>query len=270
MDLIGAFQLPFMQKALIAGLALGIVLPFLGIFVTLRKMSFFGEGIAHASLAGVAFGLAVGGDPFLSALGAGVIVGAAVYLLERKTVIAPDALIGVLFTAAFALGLVILSFQRGYQPDLISFLFGNILTIGANDLGIIVLFSAIIFIILVALRRALTLLALDRESAWLSGMRTELLDFTFYLILSVTIVLGIKLLGIILVGALLLIPPSTAKLLAPSLRGMILGSMAAGILAVIAGLAVSYRLDLPAGAVIVLCAAVLFFAAIAVRSFVKR
>ncbi|MBI2484519.1 metal ABC transporter permease [Candidatus Uhrbacteria bacterium] len=269
MDIIAAFQLPFLQKALLAGLALGLILPFLGVFVTLRKMSFFGEGIAHASLTGVALGVLTGMDPFLSAVGVGVLVGIMIYLLERKTLIAPDALIGVLFATALAIGLILLSLHRGYQPELISFLFGNILTINSYDLIVITIFSALIFIVLIVFRRQLTMLALDKESAWLSGIRTEAFDFFFYIILSVTIVLGIKLLGIILVSALLVIPPSTAKLLAPSLHGMIVGSMCAGILAVVAGLAVSYLLDLPTGAVIVLCAAVFFFGSLALRVLKK-
>jgi len=270
MDIIAAFQLPFLQKALLAGLILGLVLPFLGVFVTLRKMSFFGEGIAHASLAGVALGVLSGADPFLSALGVGIFVGVMIYILERKTIIAPDALIGVLFTAAMAAGLVLLSLQKGYQPDLISYLFGNILAVSSYDLAVIALFSAAIFAILTIFRRQLTMLALDRESAWLSGIRTELFDFFYYIILSVTIVLGIKLLGIILVSALLVIPPSTAKLLASSLRGMMIGSILAGELAVIAGLAVSYILDFPAGAVIVLCAAIFFIGAVISRTFVQH
>ncbi|MBI4250371.1 metal ABC transporter permease [Candidatus Uhrbacteria bacterium] len=266
MDIFTAFQLPFLQKALFAGLALGLILPFLGVFVTLRNMSFFGDGVAHASLAGVALGVLSGADPFLSAVGVGILVGIVIYLLEHKTILAPDALIGVLFTTAFSVGLVLLSLQRGYQPELMSFLFGNILTINSYDLLVITIFSGLIFVILAFTRRQLTMLALDKESAWLSGIRTGLFDFFFYIILSVTIVLGIKLLGIILVSALLVIPPSTAKLLARSLRGMILGSIVGGELAVITGLAVSYLLDFPTGAVIVLSAAAFFFCAILVRA----
>jgi zinc transport system permease protein len=258
MELLTMLQLPFMQRAFLAGVALGLVLPFFGVFVTLRRMSFFGDGIAHATLAGVAIGIVAGVSPFIAALGVGALFGAGVYLLERKTDISSDALIGVLFTGGLALGIVLISWQQGYQPELLSFLFGSILSINAQDLGVILGFSALIVLALLMLLRQLTLLALDKESAWLYGVRTELLDFFFYVLLSVTIVLGVKLLGIILVSALLIIPPTVAKLLAPSFKTLIGGSVIAGEVFIVLGLLLSYFLDLPSGATIILVGVVSF------------
>jgi zinc transport system permease protein len=245
-------QLPFMQRALAAGMALGLILPFLGVFVTLRRMSFFGDGIAHATLAGVAIGIITGVSPFISALGIGALFGAGVYLLERRTNISSDALIGVLFTGGLALGIVLISRQRGYQPELLSFLFGSILSVGTLDLFIILGASVLIVSALLLLLRQLTLLALDKENAWLYGVRTELLDFFFYVLLSFTIVLGVKLLGIILVSALLIIPPTIAKMLAPSFKALIGASVIAGEVFIVLGLFLSYLLDLPSGATIIL------------------
>ncbi len=252
MDLFAMLQFPFMQRALIAGVALGLILPFFGVFVTLRKMSFFGDGIAHATLAGVAIGIVAGVSPFIAALGIGALFGAGVYLLERRTAISSDALIGVLFTGGLALGIILISRQQGYQPELLSFLFGSILSVGALDLAIILGFSVLIVLALVLLLRPLTLLALDKESAGLYGVRTELLDFFFYVLLSVTIVLGVKLLGIILVSALLIIPPTIAKMVATSFKTLIAGSVIAGEIFIVSGLLLSYLLDLPSGATIIL------------------
>jgi zinc transport system permease protein len=251
-------QLPFMQRAFVAGVALGLVLPFFGVFVTLRRMSFFGDGIAHATLAGVAIGIVAGVSPFIAALGVGALFGAGVYLLERKTDVSSDALIGVLFTGGLALGIVLISSQQGYQPELMSFLFGSILSVSSQDLGVILVFSALIVVALLMLLRQLTLLALDKESAWLYGVRTELLDFFFYVLLSVTIVLGVKLLGIILVSALLIIPPTVAKLVAPSFKTLIGGSVISGEVFIVLGLLLSYFLDLPSGATIILVGVVSF------------
>lgn len=264
MELLTIFQLPFMQRALIAGIALGLILPFLGVFVTLRRMSFFGDGIAHATLAGVAIGIVAGVSPFLSALAIGALFGAGVYLLERKTNLSSDALIGVLFTGGLALGIVLISLQKGYQPELLSFLFGSILSVGAQDLWIILVFSAFIVSALLILLRPLTLLALDKESAWLYGVRTEILDFFFYVLLSITIVLGVKLLGIILVSALLIIPSTIAKMLAPSFKTLIGASVAAGEIFIVSGLLISYLLDLPSGATIILVG-VLVFIVVSIR-----
>ncbi|MDE3198693.1 MAG: metal ABC transporter permease [Acidobacteriota bacterium] len=264
------FDLPFMQRALIAGIALGSVVPFLGVFVTLRRMSFFGDGIAHAALAGVAIGILAGISPFMTALGAGVLFGAAVFLLERRTTISPDAIIGVLFTGGLALGVVLISLKRGYQPELLSFLFGSILSVSAQDLGIILVFSVVIFLALVKFLRQFTLLALDKDSAWLYGVPTEPLDLLFYILVSVTIVLGVKLLGIVLVSALLIIPPTIAKLLAPSFRALIAASVIAGETFIVLGLVLSYLMDLPSGATIILVGVAAFLVVAAARGVFSR
>jgi len=258
MELREIFGLPFMQRALLAGVALGLVLPFLGVFVTLRRMSFFGDGIAHATLAGVAIGLIAGFSPFIAALGIGVLFGAAVFVLERKTNISSDALIGVLFTGGLALGVVLISLQHGYQPELLSFLFGSILSVSSQDLAIILVFSAAILILLQKFLRQFTLLAFDKDTAWLCGVRVELLDLLFYVLLCVSIVLGVKLLGIILVSALLIIPPTVAKMLAPSFKTLILGGVVAGEVFIVLGLILSYLLDIPSGATIILVGIVVF------------
>jgi zinc transport system permease protein len=258
MELFTILQLPFMQRALIAGVALGLILPFFGVFVTLRRMSFFGDGVAHATLAGVAIGIIADVSPFMAALGVGVLFGTGVYVLERTTNISSDALVGVLFTGGLALGIVLISWQKGYQPELISFLFGSILSVSTQDLTVILGFSALITLALLRFLRQLTLLALDKESAWLYGVRTELLEFFFYVLLSVTIVLGVKLLGIILVSALLIIPPTIAKMLAPSFKTLIGESVIAGEAFIVMGLLLSYFLDLPSGATIILVGVVSF------------
>jgi len=251
--------LPFMQKAIAAGLVLGLILPFLGVFATLRRMSFFGDGIAHASLAGIAIGVVAGFQPFFAALAIGVLFGIGVYLLERKTNLASDAIIGLMFTTGLAVGIVLLSLQRGYQPELISFLFGNILAIGNTDLLVMGAFAALIFGFLVLFLRQLTLMTFDRDTAWLSGISVGKLELVFYIILSVAIVLGVKLLGIILVSALLIIPPTTAKLFASSFQNLLFWSIIAGELSIMLGLVTSYFLDLPSGATIILMGSLLFF-----------
>lgn len=263
------FDLPFMQRALLAGAVLGLVLPFLGIFVTLRRMSFMGDGIAHATLAGIAIGITAGIQPFATAVCAAIVFGAGIYFLERKTEISSDALIGVLFPGSLALGIVLISRQRGYQPELLSFLFGSILSISPQDLIVIAAVSAIILVFLLLALRQLTLLSLDRDAAWLGGVRTGLLEFGFYLIVSVAIVLGVKLLGIILVSALLIIPPTIARMIASSFRRMVVASVLTGEVCIVLGLALSYRMDLPSGATIVLTAVTAFLTAAAGRALVR-
>lgn len=257
--MIEILTLPFMQRAFIAGISLGALLACMGMFVVARRISFFGDGIAHASLAGVAIGIVAGLNPFLTALLTGVIVAIGIYILERKTRIASDALIGLIFTTSLALGVVLLSLRSGYQPELISFLFGNILTLTRIDVLLITLFSVSIISILAMTFKQFALVVFDRTTAWLRGLPVKTFEFLFYVILAIAVVLGVKLLGIILVSALLIIPPTAAKLVARSLTSLIVISVVLAEVAVISGLTLSYYLDLPSGATIILVSALLFF-----------
>lgn len=257
--LLEIITLPFMQRALLAGLALGAILPFLGAFVVLKRMSFFGDGIAHASLAGVAIGILAGVSPFGVALAVGVAFAIAIFILERKANLTSDAIIGLIFTTGLALGVVLLSMQKGYQPELISFLFGNILTLGMSDVILIGIAAVVILGVIIATHRPFTLVVLDRTTAWLRGIPVGAYEFFFYIVLALAVVLGVKLLGIILVSALLIIPPTTAKLIAGSFKGLLITSGIAGEAAVLSGLVISYYADLPSGATIILAGASIFF-----------
>lgn len=251
-------QLEFMQRALIAGIILAPLLSVLGSFATLRRMSFFADGIAHASLLGVALAIIVGLAPFTGALVIGLCFGILVFLLERHTKIASDAVIGIVFTTGLALGIILISLQTGYQPDLISFLFGNILSITWGNIGVILTLSIIILTTVSLLFRQFTLISLSEELAWTSGISTKYLDLLFYILISVAVVLGVKLLGIILVSALLITPSVTAKLITRSFHSYVFTSVAISLLAFIIGLFSSYYFDLPSGASIVLSATMIF------------
>lgn len=262
--------LPFMQRALLAGVILAVLLAFLGVFATLKRMSFLGDGLAHASLAGVALGILVGINPLWAALGVSVLAVIAIYFLERKTNISSDAIIGLIFTSGMALGVILLGLKQGFQPDLISFLFGNILTINPADIFLIVLFSIIIIGFLIIAYKPLALLIIDRESASLIRNNINIVEFLFYVFLAIAIVLGIKMLGIILISALLIIPPSIAKLFSVSFKSLIINSVLISELVVILGLILSYFLDLPSGAIIILVGMVIFFITVVFKSAMKK
>ena len=249
----------FMQRAFIAGLMLGVMMPFLGVFVTLKRMAFFGDGIAHASLAGIALGLLFGVTPFVVAIPFALVMGALIYFLEHKTSISSDSAIGTVFTTSMAVGIILLSLKSGYQPDLISFLFGNILTVSTLDVWMVTLGSLFIIGFLILFYKQLTLLIIDPIHAWLKYVRTDVLEFIFYLITALAVVFGVKILGIILVSALLIIPPSTAKLFAHNFIELIMYSIALGFVSVLVGLVASYYLNLPSGATIILFSSSVFF-----------
>lgn len=254
-------QYPFVQRALISGVILALVFALLGVYVTLRQMAFWGEGIAHASLAGIAMALLVGGSPLFFALIVAVIFAVSMFLLERKTKLSNDALIGVLFTSFMALGIILLSLQKQYQPELLSYLFGNILTISSMDVFIITLVGLLIVVILLLTHRQLSLLMFDKTSAYLAGVKTEFLELLFYIILAMAVVLGVKMLGVVLVSALLIIPPSIAKIMAHSYKSLRILSVVLAELIVLIGFFISLSLNVPSGPAIILTGSFFFLTA---------
>jgi len=261
MELLRIFTYPFMLRAFISGGLLALVLATLGIFVTLRKMAFFGDGIAHASLAGIAIGLLAGVSPLPVALAWAFAIAMLIYWLERNTRLPSDTLIGIFFTASMALGVVLMSFSRGYQPELISFLFGSILSIRSLDVAVIAVTSLVILAWLIISFRQLVFMSLTEESAKVNGVRVELQKALLYAALALATVLGVKILGIILVSALLVIPPATARLLSRHFRGYLILSLVLSELFVGLGLILSFIYDLPSGATIILVGAAGFFLA---------
>ncbi len=259
MNILELFQYPFMQRALVAGVLLAALLAYLGVFVVMRKMAFFSDGMAHGSLAGVAAGVVFGANPLMTAVLASVVFAVGVFYLERKSNLSSDAVIGLLFTAGMALGVVIMSFKPGYQPELIGFLFGDILAIRRSDIALILILGAVIGALVLFHHRKVTLLMLDREMAHLSGMKTDWWELAVYVVLAVSIVLGIRILGVVLVSALLLIPVSIGKLMSQSFRALVFSSFVVSEVTVVGGLLFSAAFNLPTGAVIVLTGAALFF-----------
>lgn len=250
-----------MQRAIIAGLILGILLASLGVIATLRKMSFFGEGVAHASLAGIAVAMLADVAPLPIAIIWSVLVALIIYWLERSTKLHSDTVIGILFTASMAFGVILMSQTAGYQPELISFLFGSILAIRSIDLYIIGGLALIIMLWFVPSIKQLTYLSLSEESATVSGIKTKTQTLLFYIALSIATVLGVKILGIILVSALLILPAATGRLLSKSFKSYFTVSIIISEITILLGLFLSYIKDLPSGASIVLVGTAFFLLA---------
>ncbi len=261
---------PFMQRAFAAGLMLGLLLASLGVLATLRKMAFFGEGVAHASLAGIALAIFAGVAPLPVAIGWAVLIAVIIFWLERSTRLSSDTLIGILFTASMALGVIIMSQSAGYQPELISFLFGSILAIRPEDILIIAAFTAIILMWFGGSLKQLTYIAFNEDAAAVAGMKTKTQTLLLYIALAIATVLGVKILGIILVSALLVLPPATGRLLSTSFKSYLWMSLLISEIVIVAGLTLSYFYDIPSGATIVLFGACLFFVTTLGRQLLRR
>ena len=254
----GLLAFPFMQRALVAGLVLGTLLSLIGIFVVLRRMAFFSDGIAHASLAGAALGLLTKTDPLFVSIGFSALFGALISYIEKRTKLSSDAVIGLIFTTGMATGIILLSLGSGYRPELSSFLFGDILSLQWSEIALMSVLALDIAIFILLRYKRLALLILNEELAYVDKIPTGLYRTALYMIIAVTVVLGMKMLGIILVSALLIIPVSTAKLLAKSFSGLMLLSVIAADVTVLLGLFASVALNLPASACIILCGMALF------------
>lgn len=204
-------SLPFMQRAFVAGIVVSVLLGWIGVFVTSRRMSFIGDGIAHASLAAVAFAILIGAAPLPIALIFGVCTAIALFILEKKTNISSDTAIGILFAGGIALGVLLLQFHEGYVPELISFLFGNILAVQNMDLAIVVGMGMVIFSALFAFRQQLTFVTIDPQGAQIAGIKSHRFELALYVLTAVSVILSIKLVGIVLVSALLVLPSAITK-----------------------------------------------------------
>jgi len=259
---------PFFQRAILAGLILAFLLAMLGPFVILKRMSFFADGIAHASLAGVAIGILLSVDPLLAAVLFSIIFAGLIYLTEQRRQLPADTVIGILFSSGMALGVLLISLQPGYQPEAMSFLFGNILAIKKTELFVMSVFGCGVFAFLFFNLKQLVLFSLNEETAYVAGIKIKRLQILFYLVLAITVVLGIKILGIVLVSALLLIPTAIAKIFARSFYSLLASSVVLALIIVLAGIMFSYYLNLPTGPAIVLLGTLIFVISLVIKKII--
>jgi zinc transport system permease protein len=228
----------------------------IGVFLTLRKESFLAEAIAHGSLAGIAFAFLISAEPFFIALVTAIAMSVAITYVRRRTQVSSDSVIGIIFPMLFAAGIVMLSSSNSYRPELQSYLFGSLLSVSWLDIVYASVALVIVGITIMSLYSQLIYSTFDPEAAHIRGIRVAAIDYIIAIIASVTIIVAVKLVGIILVTAFLVIPATSAKLLARKFSHMIPIALAHNILAAIIGIAISP--NAPPGATIVLVSGSLF------------
>lgn len=256
-------ELGFMQRALAASVLIGTVCGLLGFFVVLRRFAFIGVGISHSAIGGVALGLLLGLPPLPVAAVFAVAVALGIASVSRRATLGEDAVIGVFFSGSMALGIVLFSLNRGYQQDLFSYLFGNVLAISSTELVTLGLASAVIAAFVIALFKEHLFIAFDEEIARAYGHRVDLLDATLLVCLALTVIIGVRLVGVLLVEAMLVVPAATAALWATTFRRQVAFSCSLGAASGIIGLFASYRFNLAAGGTIVLVSVAAFFLSLA-------
>lgn len=246
------WQFEFMRRAFAAAIIIGLVTGFLGVHVVIRGLAFIGDAIAHAAFPGVVIAFLLDRSLFLGGAVFGTMTALGIGVVSQTRRVREDTAIGVLFTGAFALGVVLISTESSYTGDLTSFLFGQVLAVSMADLWLSAGFGAGVVLVALALHRQLIAAAFDREMAAAMGLRVFWLDMLLFVLVTLAIVMSLRAVGNILVVALLVTPAATARLLTDRIVPMMALSSLLGAAGGVIGLYVSFHEDLAAGGMIVL------------------
>jgi zinc transport system permease protein len=252
------FESEFMRLAFAAGGVVGVLAPAVGFFLVQRRQSLIGDGIGHVAFAGVAAGILLDVSPILTALVAAVLGGVAIELLRSRWGTAGDQALALVFYTGLAAGVVLVASADALNVDLFQYLFGSILTVTRTDVVVIAALGAVGLATLALLYRALAAVVVDEEGARVAGVPIGALNVAVATLAAVTVALSMRIVGILLVAALMVLPVSAASRVAWSMRSTLVLSMAIGLGSAVAGLTVSYYADLPPGGTIVLVAAIVF------------
>jgi len=255
MELSEIFKYGFVQRAILAGVLIAAISSMLGVFLVLRRFSLIGDGLAHITFGSVAVVLLIGISPFyvtLAALPIVMISSLVILKLTSTKRIQGDAAIGIVSSIGIAAGIILTSLSGGYNVDLLSYLFGNILTVNQTEL----ILSSIVFLIVVAtvvfFYHDLFAITFDEELARSMGIKTREINVILFLLTALAAVLAMKVAGIMLVSAMLILPPLTALQLSISFRMTLIAALIFSVLSVISGIMISFLLNLPAGGTIVI------------------
>lgn len=248
----------FVLYALLAGISIAVVAGPLGCFVVWRRMSYFGDTLAHSSLLGVAIAILLNLQMQVAIIGSCLAFAALLLLLEKKQALATDTLLGIIAHSTLAFGLIVLSISDRVQVNLNAFLFGDLLTVTRSDLFWIVSCCLICGVVLILFWKRFLAITVHRELAMIEGLAADRLYALLVFLIAILIAVAMKIVGVLLITSLLIIPAAAARRVSNTPEQMALGSAIAGCLAVMGGLGLSYFWDTPAGPSIVATAFVLF------------
>jgi zinc transport system permease protein len=252
------FDAEFMRLAFASGAIVGVLAPAVGFFLVQRRMSLIGDGIGHVAFAGVAAGYLLGISPVATALVASVAGAVGIEQVRAMRRAAGDQALALFFYTGIAAGVVMISAAEALDANLFTFLFGSILTVTRGDLILVLVLGIAGLAAIAVLYRGLVAVAIDEESARVSGVPVTALNVTLAALAGVTIAVSMRIVGILLIAALMVLPVMTASRLAASLRSTLIVAMEIGLVSVLLGLVAAYYLDLAPGGAIVLIAAGMF------------
>jgi ABC-type Mn2+/Zn2+ transport system permease subunit len=262
---------PFMQRALLAALFLGPLCALLGVFVTARRMAFFSDTISHGALTGVALGFWLGmPDPTVPLVAFSLLIAGAIVWLREKTELLTDTIMALLLSGSVAVGMIILTLLHRRPGDIHRFLFGDVLAIGSQEVWLAAALFVVVGAGMLIKLNDLSLITVQEEMARVCGVAVRRLNLIFVIVLTLTVAVTIRLLGIILVTSLIVIPPAAARSLSRNLRQQILLSLFIGLAGALGGTVASWHLDVPCGPMIVVTCIGLFIVSLAWRAMRPR
>jgi zinc transport system permease protein len=259
------FELGFMQRALVAGLVVGVFAPMIGTFLVQKRMSLIGDGIGHVAFAGVGAGLFAGIYPVWTALGFAIAGALGVEWLRARRKASGDLALALFFYSGIALGVVLASAKGGMGTSVLGFLFGQPLTVNAGEVVVILLLGTTVAVLVIALRRVLFAVVTDEDWSSVAGLPVRAMNAMLAVLTAVAVVAAMQIVGILLIAALMVLPVATGQLLGRSFRGTLRLAVAVGVGSVISGLTASRIWGLASGGAIVLVAALAFLVVALVR-----
>ena len=252
------FEYHFLQNALLAGILASIVCGIIGVIIVEKKLVMMSGGIAHTSYGGVGLGYLLGFEPIIGAFLFSICAALGIGYIKRKGGVRSDVIIGLFWSLGMALGILFIALMPGYPPDLSSYLFGNILSVTKSDLYLMVCLTLIVTLVIVSLFNNWKAYLFDEEFASIIGIRTAFLEYLLLVLIAMTVVVLIRVVGIILVLALLTAPAAMAGMLTSNLKSRMIYSVLFGSIFCIAGLWISYEMNIASGAVIVILSVICY------------
>jgi zinc transport system permease protein len=254
-------QYKFITNSLLAGILASISCGIIGTYIVTRRMVFLSGGITHASFGGIGIGYFFGFNPIISAAIFGILSALGIEFVSKRSEIREDSVIGILWSFGMAVGIMFIFLTPGYAPNLMSYLFGSILTVSTLDILLMAGLSLVLIIIFSSFYRIILFISYDQEFAKTHRIAVDLINYILISLVALTIVLNIKVVGIILVISLLTIPQSTANLFTKNFKNIIIASIVIGLIGAFLGLVISYKINIPSGASIIFSLVMIFILA---------
>ena len=261
MDFLELFTYGFIQHAVLAALLMSVACGIIGTYIVARRMVFISGGITHASFGGVGLGYYLGFPPLAGAAVVAVLAALTTENLTRRKVLRNDSIIAILWSLGMAIGIIFVYLSPGYAPNLMSFLFGSIITVTSTDLWLMLALALTVTAVFILFYKPILFVAFDEQFARIRGIPVMFINYLLIVLVALTIVLSIRTAGIILVLSVLTIPQNISNLFTNRFSHIMIGSVIIGFFASILGLILSYYMDIPSGATIIFTLVILYLAA---------